>query len=572
MKSFFFALCLSLLGGNAFALYPVMVKGFDNPKDIPTVWVVNIPSQNASVSFSKDHPQSGDYCLKLHYQFVSAGSFQYLGIPIKVDIKAPVHILQFYLYGDDSKCAYGVQVTDADGETHQYSPNTDQGGYIDFRGWRKVDIDLDSHHETWGGDNNGKIDYPITGVTFIIRQPREGDKLEAAEGDIYFDSLSVESEQPADVTLGSCISVLSPEYCSDIRGNTRIQISAPGFKTVTAKCWKQGKGFGEDSIVATVALDEKGRGSFVFSANSYPHGPITVRISGKNQVTSDNCYLQLFNEGGVRWDEGIPKDPPPAAKGMKLIFEDDFNGPLSIGDSSKKTYYDHKPPNGSQDFSSIPFTSFDKPNNPFKQVDSYLRIRADANKNSTGLISSLHNDGSGIIARAPCYFECRFIAPNAIGTWPAFWLLTADKTTPGGDELDIIEAYGGEGPHEPNSHDAYMITPHCWNQGKEGNAIADQAFKDLHNPCHMRKFGIPSTWYEAFHTYGCKITPTETIYYCDNIEVGRHPTLPISKTYPLYFLVDLATGGGWPVDLSRYNGRADMYVDYIRVYSGYAAK
>lgn len=572
MKSLVLMICLTLLCGNAFALYPVEVRGFEKPSDVPSVWVVNIPNENASITLSKDHPQSGKYCLKLHYRFVAQGGYQYLGIPMKVDIKAPVHTLQFYLYGDGSKCAYGVQVMDADGETHQYSPNTNQGGYIDFKGWKKVDIDLDSHHETWGGDNNGKIHYPITGVTIIIRQPKVGENQVAAEGDIYFDSVSVDSEQPADVTLGSRISVVSPPYCSDIKGTTRIQLSAPGFKTVTAKCWKQGKGFGEDSTVATVSLDSNGVGSFLFPANKYPHGPITVRISGKNQVTSDNCYLQLFNEGGVRWDEGIPQAPPPAAKGMTLIFEDDFNGPLSIGDSSKNTYYDHKPPNGSQDFSSIPFTSYDKPNNPFKQVDSYLRIRADANKNSAGLISSLHNDGSGIIARSPCYFECRFIAPNAIGTWPAFWLLTANKTTPGGDELDIIEAYGGEGPHEPNAYDSYMITPHCWNQGKEGTAIADQAFKELRNPCHMRKFGIPSTWYEAFHTYGCKITSTETTYYCDNIEVGHHPTLPISKTYPLYFLVNLATGGGWPVDLSRYDGRADMYVDYIRVYGRAVAK
>ena len=34
----------------------------------------------------------------------------------------------------------------------------------------------------------------------------------------------------------------------------------------------------------------------------------------------------------------------------------------------------------------------------------------------------MKNDGSGIKAKAPCYFECRFIGPNAIGTWPAFWL------------------------------------------------------------------------------------------------------------------------------------------------------
>jgi hypothetical protein len=84
----------------------------------------------------------------------------------------------------------------------------------------------------------------------------------------------------------------------------------------------------------------------------------------------------------------------------------------------------------------------------------------------------------------------------------------------------------------------------------------------------MSKFGIPSTWYETMHTYGCKITETDTIYYCDNIEVVRHETLPVCKQKPLFFLINLATGGGWPVDLSRYHGLADMYVDYVRVYQG----
>jgi beta-glucanase (GH16 family) len=83
----------------------------------------------------------------------------------------------------------------------------------------------------------------------------------------------------------------------------------------------------------------------------------------------------------------------------------------------------------------------------------------------------------------------------------------------------------------------------------------------------MGKAGIPSTWFETFHTYGCKVTETETIYYCDNIEVGRHATMPLSRDRPLFFLINLATGGGWPVDLSRYKGLADMYVDYVRVYA-----
>ena len=188
------------------------------------------------------------------------------------------------------------------------------------------------------------------------------------------------------------------------------------------------------------------------------------------------------------------------------------------------------------------------------------------------MISSLRHDGSGFRVSAPCYLECRFLGPNAIGTWPAFWLLTTedgkvDRNDRGGDELDIIEAYGGEGPRAPNAGDTYMITPHCWNQGEAGKAIEKAAFEGLHNPIRMRKFGIPSAWFETFHVYGCKVTEIDTVYYCDDIEVGRHTTLPVCRKRPLFFMVNLATGGGWPVDLSRYDGLADMYVDYVRVYS-----
>jgi hypothetical protein len=349
---------------------------------------------------------------------------------------------------------------------------------------------------------------------------------------------------------------------------------APGFKRLTVKCWKQGEGFGSDSTLASVSLDAQGNGSFVFPADQYPHGPVTLRISGENGTLRDNCYLQLYNQGGVSWNEGMPKDPPPAAKGMSLVFADDFNGPLSISSTnSKATYYDHKPPGGWQDFSMHTFSGHESPKNPFSQTDSYLRIRASDQAHSSGLISSMKNDATGITAKAPCYFECRFLGPNAIGTWPSFWLLTDYMTDQVKgrkvpcDELDIIEAYGGEGPREPNAFDTYMITPHCWDQGEPGKAAEKQAFEGMHNPVHMRKFGIPSTWYETFHTYGCKITETDTVYYCDNVEVDRHATLPLSRMSPFFFLINLATGGGWPVDLSRYNGRADMYVDYVRVYS-----
>jgi hypothetical protein len=252
---------------------------------------------------------------------------------------------------------------------------------------------------------------------------------------------------------------------------------------------------------------------------------------------------------------------------MKLVFADDFSGPLSISTKDPHArYYDHKP--GGGDFSSLPFTGCNDPGNPFAKVDNYLRIRASEKANSAGLISSLKENGSGITASLPCYFECRFIAQNAPGTWPAFWIMTdymterlkrAEKHGP--DELDIIEAYGGEGPGRPNSDGKYRIASHYWNQGEAGKAQ-----KVVDDPIPMLDLGGKSSWSDTFHTYGCKVTETDTIYYCDNIEVGRHPTGAVSKRYPFFFLINNATGGGWPVDLSRYDGLADMYVKYVRVW------
>lgn len=568
---------LTLLIGtlSARAAAPVMVQDFETDAAAPTVWVVNIPNENAAVQLSADHPYHGRRCLKLHYRFLDTGNFQYLGIPNKVSILAPVHTLRFRLKGDDSGCSYGIQITDAGGETHQYGKNTGQGGIINFSGWKPVVIDLDSRHETWGGDKNARLDYPLTAIILTVGQPQDNGKQLAVESDLYFDALCVDSEKSAVETLGAKVSVTSPDYGAAITGKTPIKISAPGFKTVIVKCRKPAGVFGTEATIATVPLDANGRGSFVFDADTFPHGPITLTLTAQIGDVKDNCYLQLYNTSGIVWNEGLPKDPPPGAEGMTLVFADDFNGPLSISSTdSKAAYYDHKPPSGWQDFSTLRFTGFDQPNNPFHQVDTYLRIRASETAQSSGLISSMHNDATGITAAAPCYFECRFIGPNAAGTWPAFWLMTDYMTeqVKGNkvpcDELDIIEAYGGEGPGRPNAYDTYMINPHCWEQGDAGKAIEKKAFEALRNPVRMGKFGIGSAWYEAFHIYGCKITETDTIYYCDNIEVGRHATLPLSQKQPLFFMINLATGGGWPVDLSRYNGQADMYIDYVRVYSG----
>ena len=254
-----------------------------------------------------------------------------------------------------------------------------------------------------------------------------------------------------------------------------------------------------------------------------------------NGDVKDNCYLQLYNKGGVSWNEGMPKDPPPAAKGMKLVFADDFNGPLSIAsDNAKATYYDHKPPNGWQDFSIHTFSGHESPKNPFAQVDTYLRIRASdkiAQRRPHLLAQERRQRRQGVSAlllRVPLHRPQRHRHLAGVLAADGRHDPTGSAMNQACDELDIIEAYGGEGPHEPNADRHLHDHAPCLEPGRGRQpACETRRSRRCKNPCRMRKFGIPSTWFEAFHTYGCKITETDTIYYCDNIEVGRHATLPI---------------------------------------------
>jgi hypothetical protein len=163
------------------------------------------------------------------------------------------------------------------------------------------------------------------------------------------------------------IRITSPAYGATVQGNVLLNISAPNFSSVTVRSWKQGAGFGSNAVVGTVTLSN-GNGSLVFPADQYPHGPITLKISGTSPNNSDNCYLQLYNNGGVVWNEGFPA-PPTQASGMNLLFSDDFIS-ISIGsDGSGARYYDHKPPHGNEDFSSLHLPALVHPTIPSFKLD-----------------------------------------------------------------------------------------------------------------------------------------------------------------------------------------------------------
>ena len=370
------------------------------------------------------------------------------------------------------------------------------------------------------------------------------------------------------------IEVVSPALRSVIDRDTTIVVKAPGMTRLSARCWQQPSaqnpcGWGHDvNLVAngTPIADDSGI-TFEFPARQFPYGPVNIRLYGQNEKGEQDIFeLQLYNTAGSKWNYGIPDTVPMQARGLKLVFQDDFDSPLSISNDGRNARYcAHKPRYG--DFSGWPFADVDGDDNPFEQVDTYLRIKArkrPGSAGSTGLISSVNMDGEGFFAQAPCYLECRFTAQSAPGTWPAFWTLTSIDRGINGDELDIVEAYGGVGKGNPN-HPGYSITSHFWGQ-KNPDGSDKQRFN---RRVPIQELGGRSYWSTTFHTYGLYVGVDETVYYFDGIEVLRHPTNEISKTKPLFFLINYAIGGisGWPIDLKRFGNASDMYVDYVRVFA-----
>ena len=367
------------------------------------------------------------------------------------------------------------------------------------------------------------------------------------------------------------IEVLTPRLRSDVRGRVTVRFRAPGMDRAAARSAAYDRSGQSRHISLTpkpITLKADGSGEFTFKSSDMPYGPFTVQIYAVNAAGKRDLFeLQLYNKGRskVKAPVGIPDTIPAPARGMRLAYSDDFDGPLSISRDGRGARYNaHKPRFG--DFSGWPFSDPEGEANPFGQRDSYLIIRArkpEGSRGSTGLIASVDMDGKGFRAKAPFYMECRFIAHSAPGTWPAFWTITNINRGPG-DELDTVEAYGCWGAGNPNDT-GYWVTSHFWGQKKPDGSPMEHPGRHI----LIDNTAGNTSWSEAFHTYGLYVDEQDTIYYFDDKEVWRHPTNPVSFSDPHVFLINYAIGGGsgWSIDLKRYGNASDMFVDYVRIFT-----
>jgi beta-glucanase (GH16 family) len=243
---------------------------------------------------------------------------------------------------------------------------------------------------------------------------------------------------------------------------------------------------------------------------------------------------------------------PPT--GYKLVFDEEFGGPLSVSNWGSPTakWIAHTPYAG--DFGNSWFTGPNEPGkpSPFSVDKGILTITAyqdPGNRNHwrSGLLSSVDTHGNGFSLPLG-YFECSMKLPSGAGVWPAFWLAglnSVDKhRTRNFAEVDVLEEYGVD------STLAHQ-TVHVWKpRGGESYAVGNAS----------KLQGMTSD----FHVYGCLIAKDYIRFYFDGLQIWQTVTPP-EALEPLYLMVNLALGGGWPI--GKTPNPSYLYVHYIRAYA-----
>lgn len=229
------------------------------------------------------------------------------------------------------------------------------------------------------------------------------------------------------------------------------------------------------------------------------------------------------------------------------VLMEDFNDEsISAHRIGPARWTAHTPWNG--DFGDARFMD-PGPNGPFKVKDGMLSITASKDSGghwTSGLIAAADASGAGTGTRYG-YFEVRMKIPPGPGTWPAFWL-AALKPVAGSDgnvEVDVIEYYG-------QFTSSYRTALHIWYKDA-AKTRANGAKIDVPN-------GSPA---QDFHTYGVDVSPQAVAFFFDGKPVWSQPTPP-ELDGPLYPLVNLALGSGWPIDKTP--NPSVLLVDYVHVY------
>ncbi|MGY1831666.1 family 16 glycosylhydrolase [Geodermatophilus sp. SYSU D01180] len=390
------------------------------------------------------------------------------------------------------------------------------------------------------------------------RWPQDGETYSVAP---EVESCDAASEPVAEPEEGR-LTLVCPTPGAAVDGTATVVVAADPGTPVEALAWTGVSGIGTNAVgvAATATADEDGRAVLSVDTSQAPHGPLALKVQETTDDPGNPLYVQLVNRGGrVLGAAGA------APEGMTLQWAEEFTGPLSASATGIEADYSAIKPDASSSgqFGDAQFADPAGGNGTLAVVDGeWLRIRTqpagprsarDGTENVAGILASTDAGGAGFAAQYG-YFEARMLGAPGLGSWPAFWMLNTESAAVRGErsaEVDAVELYG----HDPLGS---CHTVHDW--GAEEVTGPSTGAPSCTSPNGF------TDWAMAWHTYGVRIAPDGATFSIDGQVVAGADRLGLTAQ-PFFFLVDLALGGGWPVDLAPTGGLTDLYVDWVRVWT-----
>ena len=186
---------------------------------------------------------------------------------------------------------------------------------------------------------------------------------------------------------------------------------------------------------------------------------------------------------------------------------------------------------------------------PFRLADGKLEIIAEPLKEELRQFTWGRSYTSGLLTSKASFsqmyglFEIRAKLPKGKGLWPAFWLLPVKRVWP--PEIDVLEVLGD------NTKKLYV----SWHSN-----VGDKHTSDT------KAIDVPDMS-EDFHTYSVVWEKDTVMWFFDDVQVASKAT-PQDFHLPMYMLVNLAVGGGWPGSPDKTTPFPARYtIDWVRAYA-----
>jgi beta-glucanase (GH16 family) len=191
---------------------------------------------------------------------------------------------------------------------------------------------------------------------------------------------------------------------------------------------------------------------------------------------------------------------------------------------------------------------------PFKIADGKLEIVSEPLKEDLRKLVWDRSYTSGLLTTKASFsqtyglFEIRAKLPKGKGLWPAFWLLPQSGAWP--PEIDVLEVLGD------NTNKLYV----SWHSNVGGKHTSD-----------AKAIDVPDMSAD-FHTYSVVWEKDRLMWFFDDVQVASRST-PEDFHLPMYMLINLAVGGGWPGSPDKTTQFPARYtIDWVRAYARRDAK